>query len=147
MKYDYQKICANLLKDLPQRTNDVIERRFGLRSGKRETLETIGGSYSITRERVRQIEEEGFSKIRPRIKNCQKVFQYFDNTLASFGDFKEENALLNFLGGEKYQNHAFFLLTNGEGFERFSEDKDFYSLWARKKESASLAKSGKINYK
>lgn len=138
--FNYQKICANLLKNLPQRTVSVIERRFGLESGKRETLEAIGGSYSITRERVRQIEEEGFSKIRPRIKDYQKVFQYFNNTLVSFGDFKEENAFLKFLGGEKYQNHAFFLLTNGEGFERFSEDKDFYSLWARKKESVSLAK-------
>jgi len=31
-------------------------------------------------------------------------------------------------------------LTNGEGFERLSEDKDFYPLWTRKKESANLAK-------
>ncbi len=140
MGYNYQKICSNLLKELPQRTANVIERRFGLQSGERETLEAIGKSHNITRERVRQIEGEGFSKIRPRIKSYQKVFQYFDNTLASFGDFKEEGIFLKFLGGEKYQNHAFFLLTNGEGFKRLSEDKDFYSLWTRKKESANLAK-------
>lgn len=140
MRCDYQKICSNLLKELPQRTTSVIERRFGLKTGKRETLEAIGESYSITRERVRQIEEEGFSKIRQKIKNYQKVFQYFNNTLVSFGDFKEEDILLKFLGGEKCQNHAFFLLTNGEGFERLSEDKDFYPLWTRKKESANLAK-------
>jgi len=140
MKYNYQKICSNLLKELPQRTTNVIERRFGLKSGKRETLEAIGESHNITRERVRQIEEEGFSKIRPKIKDYQKIFQYFDNTLASFGDFKEEDIFLKFLGGEKYQNHTFFLLTNGEGFERLSEDKDFYPLWTRKKESANLAK-------
>ncbi len=153
MKYDYQKICSNFLKGLPQRTANVIERRFGLKSGtgKKETLEAIGESYNITRERIRQIEEEGFSKIRPKIKDYQKVFQYFNNTLASSGDFKEEDTLLKFLGGEKYQNHAFFLLTlqpltksgrltNGEGFERLSEDKDFYPLWTIKKESANLAK-------
>ncbi len=140
MRYNYQKICSNLLKELPQRTTNVIERRFGLKSSERETLEAIGKSHDITRERVRQIEEEGFSKIRSKIKNYQKVFQYFDNTLASFGDFKEEDTFLKFLGGEKYQNHAFFLLTNGEEFERLSEDKDFYPLWTRKEESANLAK-------
>jgi len=140
MDFNYQKICSGLLKDLPQRTTNVVERRFGLQTGKRETLEAIGESYSITRERVRQIEEEGFSKIQPRIKERRKVLQCFDKALASFGDLKKEEAFLQFLGGEKYQNHIFFLLTNGEGFYRCSEDKDFYPLWTRKKESVASAK-------
>lgn len=139
-KLNYQKICSDLLKGLSQRTTDVIERRFGLKTGKRETLEAIGESYGITRERVRQIEEEGFSKNRPRLKDCQKVFQYFGETLASFGDLKEEEALLKFLGGEKLQNHVFFLLTLAEDFDRFTEDKDFYPFWVRKKEAINLAK-------
>ena len=64
--FNYQKICENLLKDLPQRTSDVIEKRFGLKTGKEQTLEAIGQGYGITRERVRQIGEEGFSKICSR---------------------------------------------------------------------------------
>ena len=71
MKFNYQKICSSFLKDLPQRATDIIERRFGLKTGKRETLEAIGESYSITRERVRQIEKEGFSRIQSRIKDYQ----------------------------------------------------------------------------
>ena len=35
---NYQKTCENYLKDLPQRTTDIIERRFGLKTGERETL-------------------------------------------------------------------------------------------------------------
>ena len=140
MKYEYQKICANLLKGLSQRTNDVIERRFGLQTGNKETLEAIGKSYSITRERVRQIEKEGFSKIRPKLKEYQNVFKYFNDTLASFGDLKREDVFFEFLGGDKFQNQVFFLLTNGEDFERSPEDKDFYPFWARKKDSVNLAK-------
>jgi len=140
MNFNYQKICADLLKGLPQRTTDVIERRFGLKTGKRETLETIGQSYGITRERVRQIEEEGFSKVRSRIEDYQKVFDYFDGILASFGDLKKEDDLLEFLGRDEFQNHIFFLLTNGNNFDRIPENKDFYPSWTRKKEAVNLAK-------
>ena len=78
MNFNYQKICANLLNDLPQRTKDVIEARFGLKTGEKKTLEAIGENYGITRERVRQIAGEGYSKILPKIKNYQKTFKYFN---------------------------------------------------------------------
>ncbi|GAI39424.1 unnamed protein product, partial [marine sediment metagenome] len=62
--FDYAKICQNLIKDLSPRTKEVISRRFGLKppagGGQKETLEAIGKDYGITRERVRQIEEDGF---------------------------------------------------------------------------------------
>jgi len=88
---DYKKICENLLKDLPVRTVDVIERRFGLKSGKRETLEAIGASYGITRERVRQIENEGFTKIKPLLEKDVKLLKHFQNVLASYGGVKKED--------------------------------------------------------
>src|SRR3989338_4983447 len=51
------KTVANLIKNLSARNKDIISRRFGLKNGKKETLESIGKGYGITRERVRQIEE------------------------------------------------------------------------------------------
>ena len=44
-----------LLAKLPQRSQEIVKKRFGLASGKVETLEKIGSDYRITRERVRQI--------------------------------------------------------------------------------------------
>ncbi len=140
MNFNYQKICANLLNDLPQRTKDVIEARFGLKTGEKKTLEAIGKNYGITRERVRQKVEEGYLKIHPKIKNYQKVFEYFNDTLKSFGDLKKEDILLSYLGGEKSQNQIYFLLILDKNCDRISEDKDFYSFWTRKKESIELAK-------
>jgi len=140
MTFNYQKIYLSLLKDLPQRTTNIIERRFGLKTAKRETLEAIGKSYGITRERVRQIENEGLSQIQSKIKEHQRVFQYFNDTLKSLGDLNKEKSLLYTLGGKNYQNHVFFLLTLDDNFERFSEDKEFYSFWARKKEAVNSAK-------
>lgn len=142
MRFNYQKICADLLKDLPQRTTDVIERRFGLggEAGQRETLEAVGQSYGITRERVRQIEEEGLSKIKERIENYPEIFKYFKKILASFGGLKKEQELLEILGGNKFKNHIFFLLSNRAGFERIPEDNEFCSSWLIEKESLSRAK-------
>lgn len=140
MKFDYRKICQDLLKNLSQRTSNIIEGRFGLKTGKKETLEAIGQGYGLTRERVRQIIEEGFLKIRPKIKEHQKISQYFNGTLKSFGDLKKEDVFLNFLGGQTLQNQVFFLLTLNKNFERISEDKDFFAFWTKRKESIDLAK-------
>ena len=143
--FNYQKICQDLLKDLPERTKEVISRRFGLERPtsvgypERETLESIGESHGITRERVRQIGEDGFLRLKLKAKNYQPPFQYFIDQLKTTGNLKKEETLLNLLGGQKFQNQVYFLLTLGEPFERFSENKDFYSLWSIKKEAITLA--------
>jgi hypothetical protein len=64
---NYSKVCQDLLKDLAPRTREIISRRFGFKSGERETLESIGESLNLTRERVRQIEAGGFSKIKQNL--------------------------------------------------------------------------------
>lgn len=50
--------AAVLLQQLDARSRDIIARRYGLSSGKGETLDSIGKEYGITRERVRQIEAQ-----------------------------------------------------------------------------------------
>ncbi|RAL57711.1 hypothetical protein BLD25_02155 [Candidatus Gracilibacteria bacterium GN02-872] len=58
-----------ILISLSEKEKNVIERRVGLK-GEKETLQSIGNSFSptITRERVRQIEESGIRKIGRIIK-------------------------------------------------------------------------------
>jgi len=129
MDFNYQKICSNLLKDLPERQKEVILRRFGLESGERETLESIGRGFGITRERVRQIENDGFLRLKPKLESLQNVFQHFTEQLKSAGEIKREETLLSRLGGENYQPQIFFLLTLGEPFQRVSETKEFHPFW------------------
>lgn len=131
MKINYQKICSELIRDLPQRTADVIERRFGLKGGEKETLEHIGQNYNITRERVRQIESEGFNHILPKIEDYKEMFVEFDETIQSFGGLKKEEELLDFLGEGKLNNCVYFLLTIAKKFNRFQEDENFHSFWTK----------------
>jgi hypothetical protein len=140
MKPNYKKICEDLVKDLPQRTKDIIGERFGLMGGERKTLQAIGQGYGITRERVRQIEEDGFFKIKPKLEKYQEVFKYFEGQIHNFGDLRKEEILLNSLGGLKFQNQVFFLLTIGGKFQRFAENKDFYPFWTNNIDSFNFAK-------
>ena len=146
MGFNYQKICQDLIKDLPPRTKEVLSRRFALQAlasgeggAKRETLESIGRDYGVTRERVRQIEKDGFLKIEPKLEKIQKIFQYFTGELERFGDLKKEDVLLSELGGEKYKSQIYFLLTLGPNFERAGESDEFYSLWTVNRNSLLIA--------
>ena len=149
MIFNYPKICNGLLSDLAPRTKEVIERRFCLlpttsnlagKTKQRETLESIGKDFGITRERVRQIEEDGFSKFKPKTKQCENVFQYFDEQLKKAGNIRREDILLETLGRKKFQNHVFFLLTLGQPFKRLNETKEFYTLWTTNSETFLSAK-------
>lgn len=49
---------------LTEREREVIEQRFGLNTGFGKTLEEIGIEFNVTRERIRQIEDKAFMKIK-----------------------------------------------------------------------------------
>jgi RNA polymerase primary sigma factor len=55
-------VFQGILASLAEKERSVIVRRIGL-VGERETLQEIGDTYGITRERVRQIEDVGIKKI------------------------------------------------------------------------------------
>ncbi|MFH1671681.1 MAG: sigma factor-like helix-turn-helix DNA-binding protein [Candidatus Portnoybacteria bacterium] len=139
--FNYQQICSDLLKDLPQNQREVISRRFGLKEKNKETLEAIGKDFSVTRERVRQIEKDGFLRLESGQKKYQKVFQFFSQYLSKWGGLKRENLFLSEMGGKDSVNQVFFLLNLSQNLKRFSDSKDFYPFWAFNESYLSLVKS------
>lgn len=59
-----KEIIESVLSTLTSREADVLRRRFGLIDGEPQTLEEIGQSYGVTRERIRQIETKAMRKMR-----------------------------------------------------------------------------------
>jgi RNA polymerase primary sigma factor len=53
-----------VLGHLSDREREVLEMRFGLTDGKDHTLEEVGKSFGVTRERIRQIEAKALRKLR-----------------------------------------------------------------------------------
>lgn len=61
--FNAQETVNDLLKQLSAKEADVIKRRFGLQTGEPETLEVIGQTYKVTRERVRQIQRWAIQRL------------------------------------------------------------------------------------
>ncbi len=55
---------SEVLKLLSPREEKIIRLRFGLDEGGERTLEEVGQSFAITRERIRQIEAKALRKLR-----------------------------------------------------------------------------------
>ena len=130
-KVNYKQIYQKLTKGLSQKTKDIFDRRFGVKTGVPETLEAIGKSFGITRERVRQIEEVGFNYVRKNnAELLDGIYADFTKYFQENGGFKKENIVLEALGGKNQKPYVLFLLTLGDQFSRVCEKKDFYYFWS-----------------
>lgn len=94
MPKNIDNYIENTLKVLNPKQKKVLWKRYGL-GGKRETLQEIGNLLGITRERVRQIENQSLTKIR---KDAKEYLVEFANTakkhLESVGGVREDNRFL-----------------------------------------------------
>lgn len=54
------------LGSIEKRRSDILQRRLGLTDEGRQTLAAIGDEYGVTRERVRQLQENGLKRLRAR---------------------------------------------------------------------------------
>ena len=64
-----------LLSGLTDREQKILKLRFGLEDGKSHTLEEVGQEFSVTRERIRQIEAKALAKLRKH-KDSKKLLDY-----------------------------------------------------------------------
>jgi len=64
-----------ILSTLTDREQKILRLRFGLDDGKSHTLEEVGQEFSVTRERIRQIEAKALAKLRKN-KDTRKLHEY-----------------------------------------------------------------------
>ncbi len=122
-----------------ERLKDVIERRFGLKDGNRETLEAVGQNYGITRERVRQIENDAFKILNERqnLVILKSIFEYLDGLFEEHSYLIGEEKLLSSLTGisESHPSRSALILalTLGKPYQRHTECNKFNPYWTTKK--------------
>jgi hypothetical protein len=132
-------VVGQLLSVLNTRNKDVISKRFGLKTGHKETLESIGKSYGITRERVRQIEEVSLKQIRDNLgsglnSKVRPFVSLAENILDQSGGVTKEDDLFNKFSGISKASPAnsalvFFLTLDGK-FKKINETEDLNTFWA-----------------
>ncbi len=127
-------VTKKLLAVLPDRARDVLTKRYGLGSeSDTQTLESIGQTYGITRERVRQIENYGITTIQKSdaYKECEAAFTELRGVVEDMGGIVTESELLAALAKDvSTQNHFFFILVIGADFMKHKEDEHFAHRWS-----------------
>jgi len=74
---DFREAVARSLQVLTSREVEILHLRFGLGDSQERTLEQIGDRLSVTRERVRQIQNSALSKLRRRLLKEENFPEYF----------------------------------------------------------------------
>lgn len=82
---------------LLDKEKEVIVKRFSLDGGSRETLEKIGQRFSVTRERIRQIESAALGKLRRTVDNTRLkgIIELAMELLEKHGGLMLEKDLIN----------------------------------------------------
>jgi len=128
-----KQVTKKLLSELPDRARDVLTKRYGLGADSdTQTLESIGQTYGITRERVRQIENYGIAAVQKSTacKETAPVFEELRGVIEELGGILSEAQLLSLLAAdESTKNHFFFILVVGESFTKQKEDEHFAHRW------------------
>lgn len=104
-----------LLANLPERSREILKKRFGLADGRIETLEKIGHDYGITRERVRQIISDAIKKIS-RFSDTD-VFKVAEEKiileiLGNSGIISEENLIEKLGSNDQMEARSVVFLAN-----------------------------------
>lgn len=134
-----QESVETLLKYLSNREKDVLRRRFGLSGTKQETLEKIGNSYKVTRERIRQIETLAVKKLK-KINQFEQLVAPIRDTITTVlkkngGIMRQEfllGELLKLSGdSEEKRNCVLFLLEKilQKQFVHVKETKELEEAW------------------
>jgi hypothetical protein len=145
-----KQVTKKLLAAIPDRARDVLEKRYGLgKENETFTLESIGQSYGITRERVRQIENHAIHAIQRSeayAEHSDLFAELHELLLQLGGGVMAEHILLDTLTtDEETRNHLFFLLVVGESFYKGKENALFSHRWFTEKKIADIVERGLRN--
>lgn len=96
-KLNLAKILEDIFLVLTPKEKEVIIKRFSLNNEPRQTLEKIGQQFSVTRERIRQIEKIALSKLRRTVENTRlaEVTKISKELLTSHGGVTLEDEFVS----------------------------------------------------
>jgi len=149
LSFKPKQITKRILGALNDRAYDVVVSRFGLDGRDPKTLESIGNQYSITRERVRQIENAAMNSLRKSDAYAKEAgsFEELKDFIDSAGCLISADDLLNQLARDKEsQNHFNFYLVLCPDFSFRSEDENFKERWTVDEDLADKIEAGLLKF-
>jgi hypothetical protein len=119
LKVNLTEIIEDMFLVLTTKEKEVIIKRFSLDNKPKQTLEKIGQAFSVTRERIRQIEKIALSKLRRTVENTKlsTVNKIARETLEKNGGLLMEEKLVSeilnrILSGQQVDSNIIKLALN-----------------------------------
>ena len=131
-KLNIRNSVSKLFSSISDKNREVLERRFGIDKNEAETLESIGKSYKITRERVRQIQEYGLKKLVAGDAYTQlaPAFGAIEKYIKTKGGVVKESDIFDGLVRSKDKAHFAFVLRLMPGIIVAKETDDLHTRYA-----------------
>lgn len=132
-----QNLIVDLFTQLSQisneRSSEILIKRFGLSLQFKEklTLEEIGRHYNLTRERIRQIEDEGLKKIKglPSTNFSEQILRSVKDFFAEHGDIVSNQTIRKIFPEDVDRNFFIFFLGLHDEFTFLNETSDSFGSW------------------
>ena len=127
----------NLISDLKPRQREVLIGRFGLEDGEKKTLASLGEKYDITRERVRQIEEEALKMAQERLRKeraSEEILNSITSHLNNLGGLRRDCLFVPEIKAILKDNnlhhwHLRFISEISGQPLYYPDDADFHNFW------------------
>ncbi len=146
--FDALHLMEQVLLLLPAKEVEVLSRRYGLGGEKKQTLETIGQHYQVTRERIRQIERQAIQSLfdNPKFLELIKPFEHVVvSVIQKHGGIMTMEMIAHELLGvhatdSKYHAALHFLLSQllKDKIEHVRASKEFVQSWKIQTTSMSV---------
>lgn len=135
--YQLVAVVEDLFLVLSSKEKEVVVKRFSLDNSPRQTLEKIGQHFSVTRERIRQIEKIALSKLRRTAENTKfaNIHEFAKEILAASGNVLREDLLISEIlkkinsTSQLDGNIIRLALTICPDFERIEKNLMYHPLW------------------
>jgi hypothetical protein len=142
LEVDLSQLIFNMIQELPERSRNIIVKRFSLDDKGIRTLDKIGKDYGITRERVRQIETESISRLKNigRKYNLQRILDSIKQVIEDHGGVMSEEKIVEHLSGMKGITGAnkqiiLLILSLDDRIKKTKETRIYKKLYFYKKEN------------
>jgi len=136
-KINLNEILEEIFMVLTVKEKDVVVKRFSLNSKPRQTLEKIGQHFSVTRERIRQIEKIALGKLRRTVKNTKLniINEISNEVIAENGGVMVESKLVSailtrILSSQEADKYIVRLALNiNPEIEKIEKSNVLYPFW------------------
>ena len=136
-RINLNEILEEIFMVLTVKEKDVVIKRFSLNSKPRQTLEKIGQHFSVTRERIRQIEKIALGKLRRTVKNTKLniINEISNEVIAENGGVMVESKLVasiltRILSSQEADKYIVRLALNiNPEIEKIEKSNVLYPFW------------------